>query len=52
MSDKYIKLTKETINQILKNDVDYEEYPIQGVYTWQDGFKYEGFFNIGFDKSV
>ena len=26
MSDKYIKLTKETINQILKNDVDYEEY--------------------------
>jgi hypothetical protein len=31
MSDKYIKLTKETINQI---DVDYEEYPIQGVYTW------------------
>ena len=46
MSDKYIKLTKETINQILKNDVDYEEYPIQGVYTWQDGFKYEGFFNI------
>ena len=42
MSDKYIKLTKETINQI---DVDHEEYPIQGVYAWQDGFKYEGFFN-------